>query len=84
MKGLRKIDMEIRLASEVLSFARRVERGPERVKTDPLGRELCAGEPVLRRRDSPRFIRHPGLAGTAHRSDFRVESLFNECWFNQR
>jgi hypothetical protein len=55
------------------------------VEPDPLGREQCAGEPVLRRRSSPWFIRHSGLADTAHRTKFvREEPLFNECWFNQR
>ena len=55
-----------------------------KVESDPLGRERCAGEPVLRRWSSPRFIRHSGLADTAHRTDCRVEPLFIECWFNQR
>jgi hypothetical protein len=55
-----------------------------KVEPDPLGREQCAGEPVLRRWSSPRFIRHSGLADTAHRTDCRVELLFNECRFNQR
>src|ERR1700749_2813753 len=50
-------------------------------KSDPLGRGQCAGEPVLRRWSSPRFIRHSGLADTAHRTDCRVEPLFNECRF---
>jgi hypothetical protein len=54
------------------------------VEPDPLGRGQCAGEPVLRRWSSPRFIRHSGLADTAHRTDCRVEPLFIECWFNQR
>jgi hypothetical protein len=47
-----------------------------KVESGPLGREQCAGEPVLRRWSSPRFIRHSGLADTAHRTDFRVEPLF--------
>jgi len=48
----------------------------EKVEYGPRGREQCAGEPVLRRWSSPRFIRHSGLADTAHRTDFRVEPLF--------
>lgn len=52
-------------------------------ESGPRGRERCAGEPVLRRWSSPRFIRHSGLADTAHRTDCRVELLFNECRFNQ-
>src|SRR6185437_6848297 len=56
----------------------------KKVEPDPLGREQCAGEPVLRRWSSPRFIRHSGLADTAHGTDGRVEPLFIECWFNQR
>jgi hypothetical protein len=48
----------------------------KKVESDPLGRERCAGEPVLRRWSSPRFIRHSGLADTAHRTDCRVEPLF--------
>ena len=46
------------------------------VESDPLGREQCAGEPFLGRWSSPRFIRHSGLADTAHRTDCRVEPLF--------
>ncbi len=53
-------------------------------RSGPRGREQCAGEPVLRRWGSPRFLRHSGLADTAHRTDCRVEPLFIECWFNQR
>ncbi len=37
-----------------------------------------SGEPVLRRWGSPRFIRHSGLADAAHRTDFRVEPLFDD------
>ncbi len=44
--------------------------GPWEVEADPLGRGQCTGEPVLRRWSSPRFIRHSGLADTAHRTDF--------------
>ncbi len=64
--------------------ATRAWRKSRKQKSDPLGRGQCAGEPVLRRWSSPRFIRHSGLADTAHRTDCRVEPLFNECRFNQR
>jgi hypothetical protein len=60
------------------------EKLAQKEKAGPRGREQCAGEPVLRRWSSPRFIRHSGLADTAHRTDGRVELLFNECRFNQR
>jgi ribosomal protein S27AE len=63
--------------SIAIKFLREVEPGPR-------GRDRRAGEPVLRRWNSPRFIRHSGLADTAHKTDYRVESLFIECWFIQR
>jgi len=31
--------------------------------------QQCAGEPVLRRWDSPQLFRHSGLADTAHGAD---------------
>jgi hypothetical protein len=62
--------------------ARSVQQKGRDRPAGPWGR--CAGEPFLRRWSSPRFIRHSGLADTAHRTDCRVEPLFNECWFNQR
>ena len=63
---------------------RRVIFKRKKEESGPRGREQCAGEPVLRRWSSPRFIRHSGLADTAHKTDCRVEPLFNECRFNQR
>ena len=47
-----------------------------KVESGPRGRGQCAGEPFLGRWSSPRFIRHSGLADTAHRTDCRVEPLF--------
>jgi len=50
--------------------------GIQEVEYGPLGRGQSAGEPVPRRWSSPRFVRHSGLADTAHGTDCRVEPLF--------
>jgi hypothetical protein len=49
----------------------RVHKGGSR-KTKPThwAVQQCAGEPVLRRWDSPQLFRHSGLADTAHGADF--------------
>ena len=44
----------------------------------------CAGEPVLRRWDSPQLFRHSGRRTLHTEPIVRVESRFDECWFNQR